>query len=427
MKAVLSNRIYMDCTSELRDEINETLTYTIPSYNPTDPPLVIKNMARITSDVISIPIGRTDLIPEDYEIVDKRLKFPTEFPEFTFTLRESQQTVYNLVDDSCIINAPPSWGKTFTGLAIAEKLKQKTLVVTHTVNLRNQWVGEYKNLTGIKPGIIGSGNFDIDHPLVVGNIQTLYRNIPNIKKQFGTVILDEVHHVSANTFSRLIDTNFARYKIGLSATIIRKDGKHVVFKDYFGHTLYKPPAENRMIPTVDVVKTDIRFPDGAKTPWASRVNTLANNEEYQHLIAMLGAAYAAKGHKVLIVSDRTRFLRKVTELIGEKAVCVIGEVPQEERKVLQDQVASGEKEILCGTQAIYAEGINIPELSCLILATPLNNEPLLEQLIGRICRKCSAKLNPIVVDIHLIGNTARRQASARMGYYIRQGYKIREL
>jgi len=66
-------------------------------------------------------------------------------------------------------------------------------------------------------------------------------------------------------------------------------------------------------------------------------------------------------------------------------------------------------------------------LSCLILGTPVNNEPLLTQLIGRVIRKKENKKNPLVIDIHLKGNTARRQASNRMGYYMKQGYQIQEL
>ena len=57
MKAVISNRIYLDVTEKYKEELNKTLTYTIPSYNPTDPPLVIKNMARIRSNLVSIPVG----------------------------------------------------------------------------------------------------------------------------------------------------------------------------------------------------------------------------------------------------------------------------------------------------------------------------------------------------------------------------------
>ena len=119
-------------------------------------------MVRIRADLVSIPVGRVDLIPDDYEIVDKRLtNVPVEFPEFKFPLRESQQAVFDEIEDNAIINAWVSWGKTFTGLAIAGKLGQKTLIVTHTVPLRNQWAKEVEKVYGFKPSIIGSGSMDL--------------------------------------------------------------------------------------------------------------------------------------------------------------------------------------------------------------------------------------------------------------------------
>ena len=99
-------------------------------------------------------------------------------------MRKSQQDVYDEIDDNVIINAWVSWGKTFTGLAIAAKLGQKTLVVTHTVALRNQWAKEVEKVFGISASIIGSGNWDVSGPIVVGNTQTLYRNLDKITKSF---------------------------------------------------------------------------------------------------------------------------------------------------------------------------------------------------------------------------------------------------
>jgi superfamily II DNA or RNA helicase len=427
LKAVISNRIYLECTAEYREVLSNELTYVIPGRGPEDPPQVIKNMQRVRTDLVSIPVGRTDLIPKDYEIVDKRIYVPVDFPEFRFPLRDSQQLVFDELNDNCIINAWVSWGKTFTGLAIAGKLGQKTLVVTHTVPLRNQWAKEVKKVYGFTPGILGSGKFELDTPIVIGNTQTLYRNIPKIRKEFGTIILDEMHHVSSPTFSKILDTNYCRYKIGLSGTIERKDGKHVVFRDYFGSKIFKPPKENYMTPTIEIYRSNIRFMDGASIPWANRVNALSNNNEYRHSVAMLAAAYAAKGHKVLVVSDRVHFLRACAELTGEKAVCVTGEVAHEDREKLVDEILYGDKNVLYGTQAIFSEGISVNTLSCLILATPINNEPLLTQLIGRVIRKLEGKRSPVIIDIHLKGKTAQRQASNRMGYYIKQGYQIREL
>ena len=427
MKAVISHRIYMECDDRLQEQVDKELTYTIPSHNPQDPPQVIKNMGIIRNGLVSLPIGRTDLIPDHYEIVDKRIEKPVEFPEFKFELRESQKAVYDEIKDNSIINAWVSWGKTFTGLAIAGKLGQKTLVVTHTVPLRNQWAKEVKKVYGIEPGIIGSGRFELDAPIVIGNTQTLYRNVDKIRKEFGTIILDEMHHVSSPTFSRILDTNYCRYKIGLSGTIERKDGKHVVFRDYFGNTLFKPPKENYMTPTVHIVPSEIRFMDGARIPWANRVTKLATDEEYQHTISMLAAAYAARGHKVLVVSDRVGFLKRCAELTGDKAICVTGEVEHEDREKLVDQILYGDAQVLYGTQAIFSEGISVDNLSCLILGTPVNNEPLLTQLVGRVIRKKEGKLDPVIIDIHLKGNTARKQASNRVGFYMKQGWNMKYL
>jgi superfamily II DNA or RNA helicase len=425
MKAVISNRIYLQCTASMKKEIDKELTYLIPSHNPTDPPQVITNMGILRDDLISIPVGRVDLIPKNYFIVDKRITVPVEFPEFKYALRPSQQEVYEKIDDNCIINAWVSWGKTFTGLAIAGKLQQKTLIITHTIPLRNQWAKEVEKVYGIKSGIIGSGVWNVDSPIVVGNTQTLYRNIPKIQKEFGTIILDEMHHVSSPTFNRIIDACYSRYKIGLSGTIERKDGKHVVFRDYFGSNVLKPPKENYMTPTIHIVPSEIRFMDGTKVPWANKVTNLATNEEYKHSVSMLAAAYAARGHKVLVVSDRVQFLKSCAELTGDKAICVTGEVPHEEREELLNEIKYGSKNVLYGTQAIFSEGISLDTLSCLILGTPINNEPLLTQLVGRVIREKEGKINPVILDIHLKGNTAKRQASNRMGYYMKQGWEIR--
>jgi len=427
MKAILSNRIYMPADAKLQNILDKELTYKIPGYDPTKPPHIIKNMARINGKFISIPIGRLDLIPEEYEIVDKRIEVSENFPDFKFDLRDSQAQVYNSVEDNAIINAFVSWGKTFTAIAIATKLAQKTLVVVHTVALRNQWVEEIEKCLGFKPGIIGSGKFEIDSPIIVSNVQTLSKRIHELTETFGTLILDEMHHVSAPTFANIVDKSKAKYKIGLSGTIHRKDGKHVIFKDYFGHDVKQPPKENYMTPEIVRIPTEIRFPDGARIPWAKRINQLAYNEDYQHLVAQLASVYAAKGHKVLVVSDRVDFLKKCHQLTGDNSVCIIGELNHDEREDKMNEIKEGVSDILYGTQSIFSEGISLNELSCLILGTPINNEPLLVQLIGRVIRKKEGKNTPLIVDIQLKGKTAANQAKARLGVYIKSGYHVKNI
>ena len=425
MKAVLSNRIYIECTNEYQEYLDKELTYSIPPRRPTDPPIIIKNMGVVRAGLVTLPIGRTDLIPDDYEIVDKRVELPIEPLDFKFTLRDSQQSVYDEVEGSCIINAWVSWGKTFTALAIANKLQQKTLIVTHTLALRGQWEKEVKKVFGVTAGVIGSGKFEIDSPFVVGNVQTLYRNIDKITQEFGTIILDEMHHVSSPTFTRIIDASRAKNKIGLTGTLQRKDGRHVVFRDYFSSTVFKPPKENYLTPSVDIINSGIRFMDG-NVDWATRVNSLAFDCEYQNMIGILAASYAAKGHKVLVVADRVDFLKSCARLVGENAICVTGDIPHQQRAEMVKEIFT-DKDVLFGTQSIFSEGISLDCLSCLILGTPINNEPLLTQLIGRVIRMYDGKQQPKVVDINLHGRTARKQASARRGYYMRQGYEVFEV
>jgi len=423
MKAVLSNRIYLEVNKETQLSLEKELTYSLAPRMPSDPPIVFKTIRFIREGLVSIPIGREDLIPSDYEIIDKRVMSETKLPDFKFELRPSQKQVHDEVQDNAIINAWVSWGKTITALAIAKKLGQKTLVVTHTTNLRNQWEKEVQKCFGIQAGRIGSGQFNLDAPICVGNIQTLYRRMDALKQKFGTVILDEMHHVSSPTFTRIIDEMPARYKIGLTGTLERKDGRHVVFRDYFGNNVLKPPKENYLIPKIDIIKSDIRFLDGAFTPWAERINHLAMNPEYVHSVSMIASKYAAEGHKVLVVSDRVAFLKACARLCGDKAVSITGDMDFIEREKVMNQI-KGEKNILFGTQSIFSEGISLNELSCLVLGTPVNNEPLLTQLIGRIIRDKKGKRQPVVIDIHLKGKTAARQANARMGYYMKQDYEV---
>ena len=179
-KAVISNRIYMTADAKRQKLLDLELTYKIPSYNPTEPPQVIKNMGRISKELVTVPVGRFDLIPEGHEIIDKRVLVPEKFPKFKFELRDSQSKIFKSVDDNAIINAFVSWGKTFTALAVASKLGQKTLIVVHTLALRKQWEEEVEKCLGITPGIIGSGKFNTDPIIVVANVQTLSKRITEI-------------------------------------------------------------------------------------------------------------------------------------------------------------------------------------------------------------------------------------------------------
>lgn len=383
---------------------------------------IIRNYKMLPRDIISIPQGRQDLIPEGYEILDKRIKVDMPFPEPSKQLRPQQQVVYDEIDDTCFLNALVGWGKTFTALYIARKLGQKTLVITHTTMLRDQWIKEIKELFDMEVGIIGSGQFDIDHAIVVGNIQTVTKHTLALAKEFGTVIMDEAHHCPATTFTSLIDSMHARYRIGLSGTVLRKDGKHILFKDFFGPIVHKPVQSHTLNPSIVVVKSGIMLTPGE--PWVKKVNNLLYDEDYQKYIAGIAASQVAIGHKVLVIADRVEFLTNIKEILGEKCVLVTGETSLDERQSIEARLEAEEVGCIAGSRQIFSEGISINILSCIILATPIANEISLEQLIGRIMRMYPGKLSPKVIDINFSGIADRKQNNLRLAFYMNKGWDV---
>lgn len=405
--------------------IMNTLTYKIHKNTGSKKFVsveTIKNYKSFSGGMLSVPQGRTDLIPEGYSIVDKRITNPVPFPTAKYPLRPDQQEIYDQVTDTCFINALPGWGKTFTALHIAQKWGQKTLVITHTTALRDQWYEEVEALFGSSPGVIGSGNFDIeDHFIVVGNVQSIVKNLAKINKEFGTIILDEAHHCPATTFSQTLDSFHSRYRLALSGTMQRKDGKHVIFQDYFGTTVFKPEQANTINPVVHLVKSNIALKHNV--PWVEKINDLTQNDYYRKFISALATFHITKGHSVLIVADRVEFLEKVKEYVGETCLLVTGDTSFEERQYAKEQILSKAKMCIAGSRQIFSEGISINILSCVILAVPMSNDSLLEQIVGRIMREHPGKLNPIVVDIQFSGWADKKQNTDRLGLYMKKGWE----
>lgn len=114
-KAVISNRIYLSEPDGGFDEIKKKLTYRLETKFYAKGAAqkaieIIRNYKILPRNVLSIPQGRTDLIPEGYEIIDKRVEVDMPFPLPKLPLREEQQSVYDDVEESCFINALVGWG-----------------------------------------------------------------------------------------------------------------------------------------------------------------------------------------------------------------------------------------------------------------------------------------------------------------------------
>lgn len=427
MKAVITNRIYLNVDDELRLKLKEELLYTIDRRPQSEYPEVIQNCVDITPTTCAIPSGRVDLIPEGYTIIDKRTLPKAYIPEPTFTLRPTQQQGVDEIHLGGIVNAKPGFGKTIVGYGIAAKLQTKTLVICTTTAIRDMWIAECKKWFGFEPGIIGGGRFNIEPPIVIANIQTLRNKVSEVADKFGLVIVDEVHRSVAHTFTHVLNNMKSRYKVGLSGTIKRKDGKHVVLQDYFGKELYVAPVENTIDPVVHLHPHPYELNMNEFTPWADVVTRLCGNKNYLNYVVALAKHYADMGHKVLVISSRTNVLEYGHELTPDSSAIITGEIKGMELRadILKALRERKDINILWGSQSIFSEGVSENQLSCCILATPINNDPLLEQIAGRIMRQAEGKLDPVLVDINLQGNTGKNHANCRKRFYIDKGWKIR--
>ncbi|ATS94082.1 putative ATP-dependent helicase [Pectobacterium phage DU_PP_V] len=432
MKVILSNKAYIKPTEELWEFCSTQTTYQVQDKTSRYPK-IFRNSGSIGKEVKWIPITRLDLLEAKkvpIQIIDKRVRVPARIPVPKVPLRLDQKEIYSQCTDTCIINGKPGFGKTILALWIAHKLGQKTLVVCTNTMIRAQWEKEVFKLFGFKAGVIGSGKFDTAPPIVVGNIQSIKKYSLELSKMFGLVIVDEVHHCVASTFTEVLESSHARYRIGLSGTLKRKDGLDVMFKDFFGFTIYSPAVANTLTPIIHRYQVPIEISGNMIVPWADRASAVYFHPLYKRTLVSLALLYYKLGHRVLLVSDRTKLLAEIRQELESAGVIpyfIVGSTDLDSRDNILEAVAEEESAILLASQSIFAEGVSLNELSCAILASLINNESLVEQLVGRVQRmvRDKPKLDPVVVDLMMSGGVGFNQASGRMSVYHANGWDVK--
>lgn len=432
----------MRLTPEEHQQQVELLTFILPKQSPNQKfqpiQLQIKTIST-AKQAYSFPSGHIDTIIGmckrvtgqgcQFEFVDRTSKVPQKIPDPLFVLRESQSMAMEQFLNhhkiggfqlNGIINAIPGFGKTITQLAIAHKLQLKTLVVTTTTDIRDMWVQEVRKHFGFTPAIIGGGQVDTSTPIVIGNIQTVQKHAQSLCREFGLLIMDEVHHCPASTFEKVLVHSFAGIKLGLSGTLIRKDGKHVLFPGWFSKNVVIPKEENVMIPIVLRTYSKQKFNLTAQPGgWANQVTDLYSQDVYLKEIVCLQAQAHFSGHIPLITSDRVDFSRTLAsvleEVTGKKWALIISE--EKNRATILEQVQEGKYQGVVSTTSIFSEGLSLSILSCLILTSSSDNQSLIAQLIGRIQRLMNGKRTPIAIDLALSGGTGYRHQETRAKVY----------
>ena len=319
-----------------------------------------------------------------------------------------------------ILQAPAGSGKTQMALAIASALGGRTLWLTHTVDLLNQSKERAERyMDKRKIGTITGGKVCLGECITFATVQTMSNlDLTQYRYWFDTVIVDECHRLSGSPttvtmFSKVLNSIAAPHKYGVSATVHRADGLIKATYSMLGDVKYVVPrsavADKIMDVTVEPINTGVglsrAFMDTDGTlVYAKLINYLAENEERnQQIVSNL---VENREHYCLVLSDRLCqlewLMNHLPPELREQAVMVDGKMTSKKAKAAREQamddMREGRKRYLFATYSLAKEGLDIPRLDRLFLATPQKDYAVIVQSIGRVARTFEGKDEPIAYD-----------------------------
>jgi superfamily II DNA or RNA helicase len=361
---------------------------------------------------------------------------------FNGTLRPEQVPIAQLYLESAkkigggLISLKCGGGKTVLALYLAATLKLKTIVLVHKDFLMTQWrdrISEF--LPDAKIGKVQQNTIDIvGKDIVLAMVQSLsMKEYPeNSFSSFGLAIFDECHHLGAEVFHRCMGKVATRYSLGLSATPNRKDGLRKVFEWYIGPMVYMTTDKNTDYIEVRIhnYTHDSETYNRSETIYNGKpcyprmINNICEFKPRQDFIFDLVVKEHTLGRKILILSDRRDFLSKMRDSLNLyhqniSGLYVGGMRPETLRE-------SQEKDIILGTFSMASEGMDIPKLNTIVLASPKSD---VVQSVGRILREKSdkRKFHPLVIDIRDTHPNLRffeKQCEKRIKFYHQQNYDV---
>ena len=382
-------------------------------------------------------------LPEKSEIeLGELTNLPFEKP-----LRDYQDKIIDVymkhVSDGSgggILEVPCGRGKTVMALKIISLIGQKTLIIVHKEFLLNQWIERIQEfLPQAKVGKIQGQIFDIEgKDIVLGMLQTLYekeftlagQTIVNPFASFGLTIIDEVHRIGSEQFSKTLLRILTPYMLGISATVERKDKLTKILYMFIGPKIYTEKREDEDLVCVRAIEYASPDPE-----FNELVQDYKGNTQYSSMITKLCAfgprcdfivrviadlVKESPESQIMILAHNRCLLKYFYEAITHHQIAHVGYyVGGMKQKDLQ---TTENKQIVLATYAMAAEALDIKTLSTLIMATPKTD---IIQSVGRILRVRHE--NPIVVDIVDSHDIFRNQWKQRRAFYKKCNYRIRSI
>lgn len=359
---------------------------------------------------------------------------------FTGSLREPQievvnSTIKTLTEiEGGVMSLYCGFGKTTCSLNISCHFKKKTLILVHTSSLAEQWKERIEQFVeNSSVGKLQGDIVDTDNKThVIGMMQSICkREYPkDVLNSFGLVIVDECHHIAAETFSRCIEKVGCKLRLGLSATLTRNDGMSPFIYAAIGpvsaHVERKHEEVIVEIVTIENGPNEIvlMFRKGKQSPNSARMITnlcMEDNPKAKFrndiIISSIQKALEENRH-IIVLSGRREHLkwigRSLDELDISNGLMIGGIKPAEIEKVSKSKV-------VLATYSFASEGLDIPSLDTLFFVTPMSD---IVQCVGRILRYCPGKKTPMIVDFVDECSVFSGQAKKRERYYRKLGSTI---
>jgi superfamily II DNA or RNA helicase len=335
------------------------------------------------------------------ETQDKRFAGTPIEAEFQGELRPLQlEAVSKIIQhDEGILCAPTAFGKTAIAAWLIANRKINTLVLVHRQQLLDQWherLAMFLNLPAKSLGQIGGGRMDRTRHVDIAVIQSLHRKdeVKDFVAEYGQVIVDECHHISAFTFEQVMKQVKAKYIVGLTATPTRKDGHHPIIYMQCGPARFSmsprtmtetSPFEHKVIPRYTEFRTRPELTDVTiQDIYAALVDDVARNE----MITADLIRAVETGRSPLLLTGRTEHLQYFAANLESavKHVFVLkGGMGKKQRRTTAEAlacVAEGEPRVILATGSYIGEGFDDARLDTLFLAMPISWKGTLQQYVG---------------------------------------------
>ena len=388
----------------------------IPTY---DKPRIIA-CAEDHSHHIALPRGCLDDVVALFrelriamKIRDERFSGRPLTMKFCGELRSEQQTAGNamLAHDTGVLSATTAFGKTVLAAWLIAKRGVNTLIIVHRQQLMEQWVERLSQFLGVpvkEIGRWGGGRKRLTGSLDIALMQSLVRaNVVNdLVADYGHLVVDECHHLSAHSFELVARRAKAKYITGLSATVARKDGHHPIIFMQCGPVRHKVDARQQAAErpfTHEVLVRPTGFtpagePETDKRAEFQRIcDAVIHSESRNRMIIAEVISAVNAGRTPVVLTERIEHLEKLASGLRPHVAHVIALQGGMGRKSLGSAleqlkaIPESEPRVIVATGKFLGEGFDDSRLDTLFLTMPVSWRGTIAQYVGRLHRLHAGK------------------------------------